>query len=116
MKEHYESGLMLIGKTSNAGDIVYQTSISPYVSTHKDAITAYQKHVLVHEFFHTVFAKFRSIPNANNLIMKCKDGTTSTFAEWRNAFLLSMQEEPIYTTKYASVYDKDMMAIANGEK
>lgn len=116
MKEYYKRGLMLIGRTSWDWTIVYQTSVSPHVSTNKEAIEAYQKHVLVHEFFHTIFAKFRNISNANNLIIKFKDGTTSTFGAWRNAFLLSMKEEPLYTTKYASVYDKDMIDIHNGKK
>ena len=116
LKEYYKRGLMLIGMASWDWTAIYQTSISPYVSTNKEAIEDYQKHVLVHEFFHTIFARFRSVSNADNLLLKFKDGTSSTFGEWRNAFLLSMKEEPIYTTTYASSYDKDMIAISSGEK
>ncbi len=100
--EHHPTRI-LIGNTHQG--VIFPSFLPKTVSENRRAVEFYQIHVLLHEFFHTIVAPFRSEESAKRLVLHFQDGKSMTYADWRKAFIDSMlHREPVFPSNYASTY------------
>ena len=84
---------------------IYMLPIPNTVSENQEAISYYQIHVLLHEFFHTLELTKRD-PEKREKIIFTKDGEEFSFEDWWKAFeeLILSQIEPNCVSSYAQTY------------
>jgi hypothetical protein len=93
---------ILVGYST--GDEIWPTPIPRTVSTDDGAVKAYQNHVFLHEFFHTVESLRRDDAKRRAVLLEC-DGKKFTLQDfWQSFENLYVEQHRAPVSRYAATY------------
>ena len=97
---------ILIGLTPFDGKSILQSALPSNIYESDDDALAYQTHVIIHEFFHTVQQPLMApAPDTRSSVILEADGERFTFKEWWDDFEKMITEgDEGYVSRYASSY------------
>lgn len=93
---------VLVGMSN--GYTIWQTPIPRSVSEDERAVKAYQTHVFLHEYFHTIESPRRNPEARHSVLMEC-DGDKFTMQDIWNGFKqLYLRHDRVFVSRYSSIY------------
>jgi hypothetical protein len=104
-RENDHPSRVLVGVSN--GETIYPTPIPFSVSADQQAISYYQIHVFLHEFFHTIgYPARKDNERANIILYDHYSGNAFSFQQWWEDFerLILSRREPEFISNYASNY------------
>lgn len=107
-REQDHPSRVMVGSTTTDGQIS-MVPIPATVSENARAVSFYQDHVFLHEFFHTLENARRS-PTLREEIVFASEGREFSFQEWWQDFeeLILSGREPKFVSRYAQSYAADL--------